>query len=42
MDELDRRGELAVILALVTAKPCRGEGQHRTDALAAGLHQMRR
>ena len=40
VDELHRRRQLLVRIALVAAHPGRGERHHRADALAASLHQM--
>ncbi len=42
MYELDRRGQLVVIVAVVSAEPGGCQCQHRPDALAARVHQMRR
>jgi hypothetical protein len=42
VDELHRGGQLLVVGAGIAAQPRRGQRQHRAQALAAGLDQMRR
>ncbi len=38
--ELHRHGELDVMQALIAAHPRRRDGEHRADALAAGVDEV--
>ena len=40
VDELNRRGELDVVLSLIPTHPRRGEGEHGTQAFAAGPNKV--